>query len=81
MDKTNNKPNLDQLIGVTLTRRQWTVIYNVLTNVKYGLGDARWVLEICDKIEPNVAMAPRPPDAPKPPEKPAEGVVITKKIN
>jgi hypothetical protein len=73
----NHKENLDQLISVTLSKRQWTVIYNIITNVKYGLGDAALVLGIVGVIEPHIAFL-KPPT---PPQKPEDGVVITKKVN
>lgn len=47
---------LDQICPISLARRQWIVVYNILVSQNYRLGDARIVNEICDKLQPIVAV-------------------------
>lgn len=47
---------LNKEISITLARRQWIVIFNILVSQAYKLGDAKIVNEIVDKLQPEVAV-------------------------
>ena len=47
---------LNQEVSITLKRRQWIIISNVLVSQNYRLGDAKFVLEIVDALQPHVAV-------------------------
>lgn len=47
---------LNAPISITLMRRQWIVLYNIVVSQPYKLGDARIVNEIVDKLQPEVAV-------------------------
>lgn len=74
---SNNDTNLDQTLKLLLTRRQWTVIFNILVNREYRLGDASIVLPIIDALRPIVAFDTNI----KPKEAPKDAPIITKKLN
>lgn len=41
---------LEQDVSVTLKRRQWVVLNNILVAIQYKIGDAKIVLPIVDEI-------------------------------
>lgn len=50
----DSSPN--ELIGITLTKQEWTIVYNVIARQEYRLGDAFLVGPILDKLQPVVAQ-------------------------
>jgi hypothetical protein len=55
------QPNVEDtsmatLHALTLTKQEWTIIFNVLVRTQYGLGDASLVAPIVGKIQPLVAQ-------------------------
>lgn len=58
-DKPNNKPLDPSQINstLTLTQRDWTVIFNILVNGSYKAGDGELVMGILRKLQPHVAVA------------------------
>lgn len=78
-EKINNR--LNQLHNLTLKQREWIVIYNILVSLQYKLGDAKIVNDICDKIQPIVAIdSSIPPTKGNPPvdklEEPKKDVIL-----
>lgn len=43
---------LDELCTLTLKRREWIVVFNVLVSLSYKLGDAPIVQKIVDTVKP-----------------------------
>lgn len=57
-----NDPN--KLIKITLTKRQWTVLFNLIVGQSYKFGIAIFLKDIVDAIEPHVLVdtnIPQPP--------------------
>lgn len=57
--KPNNKPlNPIQVKStITMSQRDWTVIFNILVNGEYKAGDGELVMGILRQIQPHVAVA------------------------
>lgn len=47
---------LNEEVSLTLKRRQWLVVHNVLVSLKYGLGDAKIINQIVDQLQPIAAI-------------------------
>lgn len=85
MDKNNEKSPEKQMelnieANLRLSRREWTVIYNVLVSREYKLMDAVIIMSIVNKLSPLVVKAPSPEEVGKQVEDTSK-VVITKKEN
>lgn len=52
----SKKANPDQLISISMTRREWTVLWNIIVGQSYKFGIAVFLKTIVDKIEPHVAV-------------------------
>ncbi|MBU6501171.1 MAG: hypothetical protein KGJ89_05390 [Patescibacteria group bacterium] len=69
---------LDTEYSVVFKKREWVLIYNILTSVTYKLGDATLVLPIVEKVARDADLLQKPQPVAKPaaaPEKPADKVL------
>lgn len=41
---------LNQEVSITLKRRQWIILNNILVSLQYKLGDAKHILPIADEL-------------------------------
>lgn len=62
---------LNQEESITLKRRQWIVIFNILVSQQYRLGDAKIVNDIVDKLQSIVAVDSNI----EPKDEPEEGII------
>lgn len=47
---------MNQLLSLTLTKREWIIIFNIMNSMDYKLGDARELLKTTDKIQSIIAV-------------------------
>lgn len=52
----SKKANPDQLISLTMTRQQWTVVFNLIVGGSYKYGVIHFLKPIVDIIEPVVVV-------------------------
>lgn len=62
---------LNQNVSITLTRRQWVVLNNILVTLQYKLGDAKFILPIADEIMKVAAVDSNI----EPKDEPEEGII------